>query len=57
VWEDEEHGVWMSYNDPVWLGRRHDINANAIPNLEAIGASLAGIAAEATAAKSDGSGA
>jgi hypothetical protein len=34
-----------------------DIKANAIPNLEAIGASLAGIAAEATAAKSDVSGA
>lgn len=52
VWENEQHDVWMSYTDPVWLGRRHDINADAIPKLEAIGASLAGIASEATAAKS-----
>jgi uncharacterized protein (DUF302 family) len=57
VWEDEQHGVWMSYNDPVWLGRRHDINADAIAKLEAIGASLAGIASEATATKSVASGA
>jgi len=57
VWEDEQGGVWMSYNDPVWLGRRHDIDADVIPKLEAIGASLAGIAAEATVAKSDRAGA
>ena len=57
VWEDEQHGVWMSYNDPVWLGRRHNVNADVIPKLEAIGASLAGIAAEATAAKEDIAGA
>ena len=57
VWEDEQRGVWMSYNDPVWLGRRHDIGPDVIPKLEAIGASLAGIAAEATLAKGDGAGA
>ena len=57
VWENEQHDVWMSYNDPVWLGRRHDINADAIAKLEAIGTSLAGIASEATAAKSVASGA
>jgi len=53
VREDEHGGVWMSYNDPVWLGRRYGVNADVIPKLEAIGSSLAGIAAEATIAKSD----
>ena len=53
VWEDEQHGVWMTYNDPVWLGRRHDIGPDLIPKLEAIGELLGGIAAEATAAKRD----
>jgi uncharacterized protein (DUF302 family) len=57
VWEDEHGGVWMSTNDPVWLGRRYDVNADVIPKLDAIGASLASIAAEATAAKEDAAGA
>jgi|SRR5208337_1164373 len=51
LWEDEHRGVWMTYNDPVWVGRRHDLDADIIPKLEAIAASLAGIAAEATIAK------
>ena len=57
VREDEHRGVWMSYNDPVWLGSRYDVNADVIPKLEAIGASLAGIAAEAIVAKEDVAGA
>lgn len=57
VWEDEHGGVWMSYNDPVWLGRRFDVDADVIPKLEAIGTSLAGIAAEAVAAKENVAGA
>ena len=57
MWEDEDGGVWMSTNDPVWLGRRYNVPADVIPKLEAIGASLAGIAAEATAAKEDVAGA
>lgn len=48
VREDDQRGVWMSYDDPLWLGRRHDLNADIVPKLEAIGASLAGIAAELT---------
>jgi uncharacterized protein (DUF302 family) len=57
VREDEHRGVWKSYNDPVWLGSRYDVNADVIPKLEAIGASLAGIAAEAIVAKEDVAGA
>lgn len=46
VWEDEYGGVWSSYNDPLWLGLRHNINPDIIPKFDAISASLAGIAAE-----------
>ncbi len=56
VWEDEQAGVWISYNDPVWIGRRHGVSAGLHPKLEAIGVSLAGIAAEAGAAKSNPAG-
>lgn len=54
VREDERGQVWMSYNDPVALGRRLGAGASAIPKLEAIAASLADIAAEAGGAKSIG---
>ena len=53
VWEDDQGSVWLSYNDPVWVGRQNEAPANLFPKLEAIGNSLAGIAAEAIAAKSD----
>jgi uncharacterized protein (DUF302 family) len=48
VWEDGQQGVWVSYDDPVWLGRRHGLDTDALPKLEAMGASLAGIAVETT---------
>ncbi len=51
VWEDEARAVWLTYNDPVWFGRRHGAGADVFPKLEAIGNSLAGIAAEASGAK------
>ena len=57
VWEDEHGGVWLSYNDPVWIGRRHRAGADLISRLEAIRNSLAGIAAEAIVAKGDVAGA
>jgi uncharacterized protein (DUF302 family) len=57
MWEDEDCRVWMSTNEPARLGRRYNVPADVIPKLEAIGASLAGIAAEATADKVDVAGA
>ena len=57
VWEDEQGSVWLSTNDPVWIGRRHGAGAGLFPKLDAIRNSLAGIAAEAIVAKSDVTGA
>ncbi len=48
VWEDEQHAVWVSYNDPIWLCGRHATSADAYPRLEAVSHSLGGIATEAT---------
>ena len=25
IWEDETGQVWLSYNDPMYLAKRHDI--------------------------------
>jgi uncharacterized protein (DUF302 family) len=29
IWQDEGGKTWISYNDPVWLGRRHQLPAEA----------------------------
>jgi len=47
VWEDEEGAVWLTYNDPTWLVRRHKIGADAGPAVDAMGALLAAIARSA----------
>lgn len=47
VWEDQAKQVWVGYNDPAYIGKRHDAGDCAvIPKLEK---ALQGIAAEATA--------
>jgi len=47
IWEDSAGEVWLSYNDPLWIARRHGADP-------ALGAPLAkmleALAAEATAA-------
>ncbi len=33
VWEDDEERVWMAWNDPVYLERRHGIPAELLQNI------------------------
>ncbi len=47
VWEDEAGKTWISYNDPLWLGRRYFASAEVLPLLRAMATSLSGIAIEA----------
>jgi uncharacterized protein (DUF302 family) len=47
VWQDEAGQVWLSYNDPRWLGKRHGVGLDQI--LNAMATALADIAKEATA--------
>jgi len=57
VWENEDGRVSLSYNDPVWLGLRHGASPDACRKLDAIRASLAGIALEASGPKPGSAGA
>ena len=34
VWQDASGDTWLSYNDPAWLARRHEVSADAA---EAVG--------------------
>ena len=45
VWEDKEGKVWVSYNTPDYLQRRHGFPKDLIQNIAAV-AALAGAAAE-----------
>jgi uncharacterized protein (DUF302 family) len=47
VWEDEAGSAWISYDDPLWLGRRYFASADVFALLRAMATSLAGIALEA----------
>jgi uncharacterized protein (DUF302 family) len=49
VWEDGAGKVWISYNDPVWLGARHRLPAGEGDRLKGMGAGLRSIASAAVA--------
>jgi uncharacterized protein (DUF302 family) len=42
VWQDEANKVWLSYNDPKWLGKRHGADLDQV--LDAMATALADIA-------------
>ena len=45
AWQDAAGQNWLGYNDPAYLGKRHEAgNCAAVPNLQK---ALAGLAAEA----------
>jgi uncharacterized protein (DUF302 family) len=46
VWEDASSQVWLSYNDPEWVAKRHDVSS--CPVVANISKALAGIATAAT---------
>src|SRR5262245_13282230 len=37
VWEDPERKVWLSYNDPTWIVRRHSLGARSNPAVNSNG--------------------
>jgi len=40
VWQDAEGKVWVSYNDPNYLKRRHNISDELLKNISGVGALL-----------------
>jgi uncharacterized protein (DUF302 family) len=45
IWEDAKGAVWVTYNGPAYLQKRHNIPAELLPNLSVVEA-LAKSAAE-----------
>ena len=41
VWQDDDGKVWLSYNDPAYLQRRHGIPEQMLTNLSAVNGLLA----------------
>ena len=35
IWEDAEGKVWLSYNDPAYLQKRHNVPDSLLPNISA----------------------
>jgi uncharacterized protein (DUF302 family) len=50
VWQDGSGATWLSYNDPEWLAKRHNLGAAVAAPLKAMANALAAIAAAVTAA-------
>ena len=46
VWQDADGSTWLSYNDPIWLAKRHGLG----PDVEATVKILAGALHAVTAA-------
>jgi uncharacterized protein (DUF302 family) len=50
VYEDAAGKVWLSYNDPHWLAKRHGLDASATQTLDAMAGALKAVATKATTA-------
>ena len=48
AWEDKDGKTWLSYNDPVWIAKRHDAGSEVAKVTEALANALKGAAAKAT---------
>jgi len=48
VWQDEAGSTWLSYNDPRWIVKRHGLNPEPRPVLDALSAALGSLARAAT---------
>jgi len=49
VWQDESGSTWLSYNDPVWLAKRHGLGQELDAAVSAMAAGLGAIARAVTA--------
>jgi len=49
VWQDAPGTIWLSYNDPNWLAKRHGLDSEADAPLKGMSDALRAIAAAATA--------
>jgi uncharacterized protein (DUF302 family) len=47
VWEDASGATWLSYNEPSWIARRHNV-PNAEPVVSKMSAALSAMSRKAT---------
>ena len=50
VWADAAHQTWLSYNEPEWIARRHDLSNAADATVGAMTTALAAFTKAATEA-------
>ena len=48
VWEDSTGKVWLSYNEPAWLAKRHRLGPESESTTQAMAAGLHALARKAT---------
>lgn len=48
IWEGPEGAVHISYNDPEWIGRRHQVSSDCVTTLKSMSRMLEAIADEAS---------
>jgi uncharacterized protein (DUF302 family) len=48
VWQDGSGVTWLSYNDPVWLAKRHGLGNEAAAAVNGMTAALAAVTKAAT---------
>ena len=49
AWEDESGKVWLTYDEPDWIARGHQLSPASNKHVDAIRSGLAALAAAATA--------
>ena len=50
VWQDAAGAVWLAYNEPAWLARRHGLGPEVAAAVASLGTMLRAMADKATAA-------
>jgi uncharacterized protein (DUF302 family) len=48
VWQDASGTTWLSYNDPSWLAKRHDLANEAAATVKTLATALATLAKKVT---------
>jgi uncharacterized protein (DUF302 family) len=48
VWQDANGKVWLSYNEPSWLAKRHGLPAGTEATIDTMADGLSGLARKAT---------
>ena len=49
VWQDANGRVWLSYNEPSWLAKRHGLTAESKATVDAMAEGLTNLARKVTA--------